>query len=250
MKQFTIGRGKENDIIIDDATVSRQHATIIQTEDGLFISDNGSSNGTFINGNRIQGEARLNPNDILKLGTVLIPWKQYFSVESKSDEGRTKIVEERTSRPNKPNDQQGQTNSSVPISQQIPAPKKKNKTARVLIVVAVLFVILSAIGIGINNSSRSYNNSANPVIENEFVEYIEKGIANKTLLGHVVVSNKSNHSGNVDIIATCTQEDQSWERTKTVYLYPGEEIEVVFEFPEVKRLKYEPTFSAIALATY
>ena len=31
MKQFTIGRSKENDIIIDEASVSRHHATIIQT---------------------------------------------------------------------------------------------------------------------------------------------------------------------------------------------------------------------------
>ena len=56
MKQFTIGRSKENDIIIDEASVSRHHATIIQTVSGIVISDNGSRNGTFINGIRIQFE--------------------------------------------------------------------------------------------------------------------------------------------------------------------------------------------------
>ena len=53
MGQIKIGRSKDNDITIDDASVSRYHATIIKTESGIMINDNGSSNGTFINGNRI-----------------------------------------------------------------------------------------------------------------------------------------------------------------------------------------------------
>ena len=92
MKQFTIGRSKENDIIIDDTSVSRHHATIIQTASGIVISDNGSSNGTFINGIRIQGECTLLPNDILKLGTALFPWKNYINLNNSEAENRTRIV--------------------------------------------------------------------------------------------------------------------------------------------------------------
>ena len=56
MREITIGRGQDNDITINDASVSRHHATIIQSSSGIVINDNGSSNGTFINGNRINQE--------------------------------------------------------------------------------------------------------------------------------------------------------------------------------------------------
>ena len=77
MRQISIGRSKDNDITIDNDSVSRHHATIIQTSSGIVINDNGSNNGTFINGNRINQESALRKNDILKLGSALIPWMNY-----------------------------------------------------------------------------------------------------------------------------------------------------------------------------
>ncbi len=94
MGQIRIGRSKDNDITIDDASVSRHHATIIQTADGIVISDSGSSNGTFINGNRINQESVLKKNDIVKLGTALIPWMNYVGLQEESDSLQTKIIKE------------------------------------------------------------------------------------------------------------------------------------------------------------
>ena len=94
MGQIKIGRSKDNDITIDDASVSRYHATIIKTESGIMINDNGSSNGTFINGNRINKESVLKKNDILKIGTVLIPWMNYVGLQEESDSLQTKIIKE------------------------------------------------------------------------------------------------------------------------------------------------------------
>ena len=103
MRQISIGRSKDNDITIDDDSVSRHHATIIQTSSGIVINDNGSSNGTFINGNRINQESALRKNDILKLGTALIPWMNYVGLQEENNSLQTNLIKEEvaipTSRP-------------------------------------------------------------------------------------------------------------------------------------------------------
>ena len=103
MREITIGRGQDNDITINDASVSRHHATIIQSSSGIVINDNGSSNGTFINGNRINQESALRKNDILKLGTALIPWMNYVGLQEENNSLQTNLIKEEvaipTSRP-------------------------------------------------------------------------------------------------------------------------------------------------------
>jgi hypothetical protein len=76
---MTIGRSSENDIVIDDVKVSRHHLQIVQDDYGNFrLADFGSTNGTYVNGEKIKGEVRLSPNDIVKIGTTVLPWKKYF----------------------------------------------------------------------------------------------------------------------------------------------------------------------------
>ena len=103
MRQISIGRSKDNDITIDNDSVSRHHATIIQTSSGIVINDNGSNNGTFINGNRINQESALRKNDILKLGTALIPWMNYVGLQEENNSLQTNLIKEEvaipTSRP-------------------------------------------------------------------------------------------------------------------------------------------------------
>lgn len=50
---ITIGRSTNNQVVIDDATVSAQHAVIEKTDDGYQIRDLGSTNGVHINGKRL-----------------------------------------------------------------------------------------------------------------------------------------------------------------------------------------------------
>ena len=79
MKVITIGRLSENDIVVDDAHASRHHMQIIQHDDGHYtLSDFGSTNGTYVNGQRISGEIVLNPNDIVRIGNTTLPWRMYF----------------------------------------------------------------------------------------------------------------------------------------------------------------------------
>jgi pSer/pThr/pTyr-binding forkhead associated (FHA) protein len=48
-----LGRSVENDISLDDITVSRRHAVLELTHEGFILHDNGSLNGTYVNGHRI-----------------------------------------------------------------------------------------------------------------------------------------------------------------------------------------------------
>ncbi|CAN5187057.1 hypothetical protein BH20ACI1_BH20ACI1_17320 [soil metagenome] len=71
----SVGRTKENDLAIDDESVSKVHAALVlNSEKQLMVADTGSSNGTFINGERIAyGRAFVvKDGDKLKFGTVEI----------------------------------------------------------------------------------------------------------------------------------------------------------------------------------
>jgi len=50
---FTIGAGAQNDLIVTDEAASRRHCEIIQREDGFFLRDLGSTNGTMVQGVRV-----------------------------------------------------------------------------------------------------------------------------------------------------------------------------------------------------
>lgn len=79
MKVITIGRGDDNDVMISDITASRHHLQIIEHDDGHYtLSDFGSTNGTFVNGEKISGEIVLDSNDIVRVGNTTIPWRDYF----------------------------------------------------------------------------------------------------------------------------------------------------------------------------
>jgi hypothetical protein len=64
-----IGRGPANDVIVNDDTVSWHHAAFWIEGDAVWLRDTGSTNGTFINENRIRGAERLQPGDAIRLGT-------------------------------------------------------------------------------------------------------------------------------------------------------------------------------------
>lgn len=67
-KRFTIGRGADNDLVIDDPGLSRRHA-LIETFDGIAqISDCGSQNGTYLNRRPVTGVTVLKDGDAILLG--------------------------------------------------------------------------------------------------------------------------------------------------------------------------------------
>lgn len=77
-----IGRGATAKLIIPESSVSREHARCTVQENGIAIEDLGSSNGTFINDQRIQGKTLLRDGDILRLGAVHLKYFAQDSIEN------------------------------------------------------------------------------------------------------------------------------------------------------------------------
>jgi pSer/pThr/pTyr-binding forkhead associated (FHA) protein len=66
-ERMTIGRSPDAEVFLDDVTVSRNHALLVQRRDGLYIDDLGSLNGTYVNRRRIESH-RLQNGDELQVG--------------------------------------------------------------------------------------------------------------------------------------------------------------------------------------
>lgn len=80
MKIITVGRSHNNDVVIDDATVSRTHCQFIQDENGnIYVIDTNSKNGVYVNGTKKYGKKYLSSSDIVRIGNTTLPWKNYFS---------------------------------------------------------------------------------------------------------------------------------------------------------------------------
>jgi pSer/pThr/pTyr-binding forkhead associated (FHA) protein len=67
---ITIGRGSECDIVINDASISRQHAQFLHQADGIYLQDLTSRNGTRVNDEPLLSPHLLKPDDIISIGKI------------------------------------------------------------------------------------------------------------------------------------------------------------------------------------
>ncbi len=70
--QLTIGRGAECDIRLDGLLISNRHASVTNTTAGVTIEDLNSSNGTYINGERITVRKIIGEEDVVQIGPFLL----------------------------------------------------------------------------------------------------------------------------------------------------------------------------------
>lgn len=79
---LVVGRALNSDIPILDPTISRRHAELVPTEDGVDLRDLGSSNGTFLNGIRVES-SRATAGDVVTFGSVAFRVKEvHLSTEA------------------------------------------------------------------------------------------------------------------------------------------------------------------------
>jgi adenylate cyclase len=84
-QKITIGRSKDNDLTLNDDTVSRHHAEILETEKGYFIGDLGSYNKTAVNGKSVEG-AFLKHGDKIQLGLTKLSFLESTATPDKAGE--------------------------------------------------------------------------------------------------------------------------------------------------------------------
>src|SRR4051812_25606958 len=70
LAQFLIGRDQQCQLRPASPLISKRHCALIQRDGKAFVRDFGSTNGTYVNDDRVEGERELNNGDELKIGPI------------------------------------------------------------------------------------------------------------------------------------------------------------------------------------
>ena len=71
-QDLSVGRGPENDIQLDGLLISKHHARLINTAQGVQIEDAGSTNGVYVNGGRVSGRRLVQSEDVVQIGPFVL----------------------------------------------------------------------------------------------------------------------------------------------------------------------------------
>ncbi|MBS1789075.1 MAG: FHA domain-containing protein [Acidobacteria bacterium] len=88
---MTIGRDPKCDLALDYPMVSWQHARLTRAGNQITVEDLGSTNGTFVNGQRISGAVRVKPGDVIGLGSYTFHLTQAGRLEKRDYRGNLTI---------------------------------------------------------------------------------------------------------------------------------------------------------------
>ena len=69
---MTIGRAPECELLIDDTYASSQHARLFGKNGSWYVEDLGSTNGTFVNDQKLAAPAMVQPGDKIRIGTTTL----------------------------------------------------------------------------------------------------------------------------------------------------------------------------------
>ena len=69
---MVIGRDPECELLLEDTYVSQQHARIFGKNNGWYVEDLGSTNGTFVNEQKLAAPAMVQPGDRIRIGTTVL----------------------------------------------------------------------------------------------------------------------------------------------------------------------------------
>jgi pSer/pThr/pTyr-binding forkhead associated (FHA) protein len=131
--QLTIGRDASNGVAINDAEVSRKHSRLSFQGGKYVVEDLGSTNGTFVNGQRLAGPVVLKPGDVVSLGEQIV--LMYDAINN--DPGATMAAPRKSVRAEPP-----PAPSYSPAPAYVPAagsaPARKGNTTPILIAAGVV----------------------------------------------------------------------------------------------------------------
>jgi predicted component of type VI protein secretion system len=135
--QLVIGRDSSNSVAINDAEISRKHSRLSFQGGKYVIEDLGSTNGTFVNGQRLAGPVVLKPGDVISLGEQIV--LMYDAINQ--DPGATVAVSRKALKIEPPRAQTSTPAYTPPPAAAAPA-KKTNMLPIFIIVGVLLFICL------------------------------------------------------------------------------------------------------------
>jgi hypothetical protein len=91
---LSVGRGGTNDLVVTDPMISWQHMKIWADDHGVWVSDAGSTNGTFVNEQAIRGTAEVGPGDTISVGSLRLKVVKRGTGESPAPSRQSIAVEE------------------------------------------------------------------------------------------------------------------------------------------------------------
>ena len=135
--KVTIGRTSDNTFSISEGSISSRHCEVSSREGKVFVNDLGSTNGTFIDNNRIDSETELAPGKIMRVGQVEV------RLETGESENKSKSIEKTIVLKQggvKPGELELPTKSAA-VGKDRPFVKKSNRIHMVFIGLGVLLAV-------------------------------------------------------------------------------------------------------------
>lgn len=74
-----VGRDAANDVVVNDEAASARHALVELVDGQWWISDEGSTNGTLLNGSRLTRRERLHDGDVVEIGRIAMRFEAFTS---------------------------------------------------------------------------------------------------------------------------------------------------------------------------
>ncbi|HEX9331138.1 MAG TPA: FHA domain-containing protein [Anaerolineales bacterium] len=150
--QLTIGRDSTNEIVINDAEVSRRHARLTFQGGKYVLEDLGSTNGTFVNGQRLAGPRVLKSGEVVSFGEQIVLVFEAINI----DAGATMVSPRAVAVPSisrpvappppPPMDYAGSVPAG-PVATPTPSPLLRNNTTLIIAAVIVLLSICCCIAV-------------------------------------------------------------------------------------------------------
>jgi pSer/pThr/pTyr-binding forkhead associated (FHA) protein len=85
-----VGRGPHNDVVIADDSIAELHAKLQRRESSWFVVDMGSTNGTYVAGERVNGERAVGDGAVVRFGRVKLLFRSEPDVAD--TEGGTRVI--------------------------------------------------------------------------------------------------------------------------------------------------------------
>lgn len=152
VEKTTIGRVDDNAFSIPDGSMSSHHCELILRTNEVLVRDLNSTNGTFIGGDQVNGEANLKPGQILRLGSIEMRLEDGAVQPPSKPAERTQVIRQGGIKAGDLEKPKGEfkTDTSPHFK------KKSNKVAKVFIVIGIILglVIVGALAMAFFGGKR------------------------------------------------------------------------------------------------